>query len=145
MDESFAQWKWTHAYVENVASAIVLAATDERSIDRIYNVGENDTPTIHEFTKSIGEQIEWRGEIIVLPKDRLPTSYHFPLNTLQQLVADTSLIRAELNYHEKVSWIEGLKRTIPWEVEHLPINTNPKYQNIDYHEEDAQIMKMGIC
>src|SRR5205809_189804 len=39
------RWRWTHGYVEDVAAAIALAATDARAAGRTYNVGERDTPT----------------------------------------------------------------------------------------------------
>ena len=42
------QWRWTHGYVENVAAAVVLAATHPAASGRIYNVGEASTPTVAE-------------------------------------------------------------------------------------------------
>ena len=42
------QWRWTHGYVENVAAAIVLAASHPAAVGRIYNVGEEHTPTMAE-------------------------------------------------------------------------------------------------
>ena len=53
LDEAEARWKWTHGYVENVADAIVLAATDERAAGRIYNVGEPFTFTMAEWVEKI--------------------------------------------------------------------------------------------
>src|SRR5579863_6781979 len=41
-------WHWTHGYVENVAAGIVLAAASERAAGGIYNLGEEETPTIVE-------------------------------------------------------------------------------------------------
>ncbi len=40
LGEGMANWRWTHGYVEDVASAIALAVTDERDAGRVYNVGE---------------------------------------------------------------------------------------------------------
>lgn len=42
------QWRWTHGFVENVASAIVLAAVNPKAAGRIFNVGEQNTPTVAE-------------------------------------------------------------------------------------------------
>jgi len=41
--ESFAQWRWTHGYIEDIAEAIATAAIYERSAGRIYNVRGGDT------------------------------------------------------------------------------------------------------
>src|SRR5579872_4381321 len=38
-----AGWRWTHGYVENVAAAIAVAATDPRTAGSIYNIGEHET------------------------------------------------------------------------------------------------------
>ncbi len=42
IDQRIAGWRWTRAYVENVAAAIVLAVTDERAANRTYNVGDTE-------------------------------------------------------------------------------------------------------
>src|SRR5262249_12006611 len=41
------QWRWTHAYVQNVADAIVVAALHPAAAG-IYNVGEEMAPTVAE-------------------------------------------------------------------------------------------------
>ena len=45
LGEGMASWRWTHGYVEDMASAIALAVTDERAAERVYNVGEQDPPS----------------------------------------------------------------------------------------------------
>jgi nucleoside-diphosphate-sugar epimerase len=91
-------WRWTHGYVENVAHAIVLAATDERAAGRIYNVGESYTPTVAE-------------RLAHLPSD-VPLSQDAKLNFAQDIAYDTSRIRAELGYDEPAPYQEGLRRTL---------------------------------
>jgi nucleoside-diphosphate-sugar epimerase len=143
MDESFAQWRWTHAYVENVAFAITLAVVDNRSSGKIYNVGDPITLSMHELVKEIGEKINWHGEIILLPKNVLPELLRFPLDTKQQLVTDSKLIRQELNFHEIVSWEEGLHRTIEWEIKNMDVDIDPKYQNFNYQQEDDFLKQLN--
>ena len=46
-------WRWTHGYVENVAEAVVLAAIHPGAHRRIYNVGEEYTPTVEERLRSL--------------------------------------------------------------------------------------------
>ncbi|CAH1216404.1 hypothetical protein PAECIP111893_04115 [Paenibacillus plantiphilus] len=145
LDEAFAQWRWTHAYVENAALAIVLAVVDSRSAGRIYNVGEPEAPLMIDFVQKIGEQLGWQGDIVRVPKSDLPEQLQFPLNTSQQLIVDSSRIREELGYKESVSWEEGLSKTIQWEVEHLPAAIDRKYRmKLDYEKEDEFLQSIGI-
>lgn len=94
-------WRWTHGFVENVAAAITLAATHPRAAGRVYNVGEQYTPTIAE-------------RLVRLPPSTLgpdpERDSHFDF--AHDLAYDTSRIRSELNYREIVSDEEGLLRTV---------------------------------
>jgi nucleoside-diphosphate-sugar epimerase len=79
-------WRWTHGYVENVAAAIVLAATHPKATGRVYNVGELQTPTIAE-------------RLCTLPVSQAePQENAFDFR--HDLAYDTSLIRAELGFRE---------------------------------------------
>lgn len=72
LGEGMASWRWTHGYVEDVAAAITLAVVDERAAGRIYNVGEPAPLTWAEWVREIGRVVGWNGEIVPMPKDRLP-------------------------------------------------------------------------
>ena len=102
LDEAEAQWKWTHGYVENVAAAIALAATEERVAGRIYNVGEPFTFTMAEWISKIGEAAGWQGKIVTIPQGRLPKPLRWDINAEQHIVVDTSRIRQELGYKERI-------------------------------------------
>jgi len=92
-------WRWTHGYVENVAEAIALAATHPAAVRRIYNVGEEYTPTVEERLKSLP------------PSDLAPDDrQHFA--DLQNIAYDTTRIRSELGYREPVAYEGGLYRTL---------------------------------
>jgi nucleoside-diphosphate-sugar epimerase len=93
------QWRWTHGYVENVAAAIVLAAGHPAASGRVYNVGEASTPTV-------GDRLAW------LPPSSIPANESAKFNLAQDIVYDTTRIRAELGYAEHVSYEEGLRRTL---------------------------------
>jgi nucleoside-diphosphate-sugar epimerase len=93
------QWRWTHGYVENVAAAIVLAATHPAAGGQIYNVGEEHTPTVGDRLKD-------------LPPSSIASATSMLANFEQDLVYDTSRIRDELGYREPVSYNEGLRRTL---------------------------------
>lgn len=52
LDEALANWDWTRGYVENIAAAIALVVTDERSTGCIYNVGEGEVLTMEDVILS---------------------------------------------------------------------------------------------
>ena len=112
-----AQWRWSHGYVEDVATASVLAATNERAIGRIYNVGNPDAPTTAETIEELGRVTGWRGRVVsVAPGEisgekRSPHPHDFS----HHMVIDTSRIRNELSYREIVGREKGLRRTVEWE------------------------------
>jgi nucleoside-diphosphate-sugar epimerase len=92
-------WRWTHGFVENVAAAVVLAATHSAAGGRVYNVGEAYTPTI-------AERLAWLPQTIIEPD--LSSDFDFR----QDMAYDTSRIRTELGYRELVPEEEGFLRTL---------------------------------
>jgi nucleoside-diphosphate-sugar epimerase len=133
--EGTSQWKAPRGYVENVAEAIAIAATDDRATGRIYNVGETPAFTELEWARKIAAAANWSGEFIVLPDERAPKHLVPPGNFAQHWETDTSRIRRELGYREPVSIEEGIPRTVEWNLAHLP-ETFPMHP-IDYAAEDS--------
>jgi nucleoside-diphosphate-sugar epimerase len=140
LEQDEAQWRWTHGYVENVADAVVLAVTDGRAADRIYNVGEKDTLTRADWVKKIGQVVGWHGEVLAIPKDELPEHLKTPTGYEHDLVVDTTRIREELGYKERVSREEALQKTVDWEHANPPTEIDPK--QFDYAAEDAVIERL---
>jgi nucleoside-diphosphate-sugar epimerase len=137
LEQDEAQWRWTRGYVGNVADAVALAVTDERAANRIYNVGEENAPTVAEWVKAIGQAVGWHGDVLAIPKDNLP-EHMKPLTGYEHdLAVDTKRIREELGYQEKVSKEEALLKTIDWERANPPTEIGPK--QFDYAAEDAVI------
>ena len=87
------QWRWTHGHVDNVAAAIVLAATQPQA-HGIYNVGEAETPTM--------------GERLARLPPRTATQQPPPFDYRQSIVTDSSRIRRELGYRELVDEREAM-------------------------------------
>jgi len=137
LEEAQAAWRWTHAYIENVAHAIALAVVDDRAAGRIYNVGEPETPTIAERVRRIGDLAGWSGEVVALKSDRLPSHLRAPYQPGQHLVMDTSRLRAELGFAEICSTDEGLRRTIEWERSEQSPTNDPG--PAEYAAEDAAL------
>lgn len=140
LGEDEARWRWTHGYVENVADAVALAATDERAVNRIFNVGEEDAPTRAEWVRSIGQAAGWDGEVIAVPEDSLPEHLKSPTGYEHDLAVDTSRIRKELGYEERVRRDDALLKAITWERENPPTEVDPK--QFDYAAEDAALEKL---
>lgn len=141
LEYTFALWRWTRGYVENVAAAIALAATDERASGRIYNLGDAGALPYADWVRAIGREAGWTGEVVVLPEGRLPSQLRPPPGDYEQhLIADTSRIREELGFVEPVPPDEALRRTIAWERSHR-LDGNPKHFN--YAAEDAVLAEIG--
>jgi nucleoside-diphosphate-sugar epimerase len=139
LEENEAKWRWTHGYVENVADAIVLTIIDERAANKIYNIGEEEALTRAEWIKLIGQIAGWNGEIIAMPKDRLPEHLKSPTGYEYDLYVDTTRIRKELGYKERVSRKDALAKTIAWERANPPAEID--LSKFDYRKEDAAVKR----
>jgi len=100
MSDPQSHWRWTRGYVENVADAIALAAMDERAAGKTYNVGESDAPTEFDWVEWLG------GRVNIVKESPLPFVWRYDLAT------DTSAIRRDLGYFERVTREEAIARTI---------------------------------
>jgi nucleoside-diphosphate-sugar epimerase len=132
--ESMAAWRGCRGYVENVASAVVLATTSEAAVGRIYNVAERNTPTELEWAHSVANVVGWTGKFVVMQDDRAPVHLRSPANLTQHWVADSSRIREELDYNEPVSSDVGLARTVEWTKANQNVSGN--MYSFDYAAED---------
>lgn len=137
LPENVEAWPWTRGYVENIADAVALAVTDERAAGRVYNVGEPDALTEADWARAIGEAAGWLGEIASVPPERLPEALRFDVDTAQAWVTDSSRIRRELGYTERIPRDEALRRTVTWERAHPPAELDPA--RFDYAAEDAAL------
>jgi nucleoside-diphosphate-sugar epimerase len=92
-------WRWTHGFVENVAAAVILAAVSDRSAGRIYNVGEEHTPTT-------AERLAW------MPASSIEATSNRHFNHAQDIAYDTNRIRRELGYREVLPEREAILQTL---------------------------------
>src|ERR1700674_4991699 len=135
--EGLAAWHSPRGYVENVAAAIALAATDDRAARRIYNVCEEPSFSELEWARKIASAMRWDGDFVVLPTERTPRHLLKPGNTAQHWTASSTRIRQELGYEEAVTIEEAIPRTIRWERENPPAAT--LLAQFDYAAEDAAV------
>ena len=135
--ETLATWRSPRGYVENVAAAIALAATDDRAAQRIYNVCEEPSFSELEWARKIASEMRWEGEFVVLPVERTPRHLLKPGNAAQHWTASSARIRRELEYEEPIAIEEAIRQTIRWERENPP--TSAFLAQFDYAAEDAAV------
>src|SRR5262249_27038435 len=124
-------------YVEDVAAAVALAATDGRAVGRTYNVGEAEALTEAEWVLRIGRAAEWAGRVVTLPEARLPGHLRTAYDWAHDLVGDSGKLRRELGYREPTPPDEAMARTVAWERTHPPDGVDPS--RFDYAAEDAAL------
>jgi hypothetical protein len=93
-------------YVVNIAHAIAMAATSER-LAGTYNICDEPSLLELEWQGRIVQQTNWYGEVVVLPKERMPEHLLQAGNAGQHFVASSTRIRAEL---DTGTWYDGTKR-----------------------------------
>jgi nucleoside-diphosphate-sugar epimerase len=135
--ETLAAWRSPRGYVENVAAAIALAATDDRAAQRIYNVCEEPSFSELEWGRKIAAAMPWDGDFVVLPTESTPRHLLQPGNVAQHWTASSTRIRQELGYQEPVAIEEAIRRTIRWELENPPADA--LLAQFDYAAEDAAV------
>lgn len=136
LQQGIAQWHAPRGYVEDVAAAIALAATDERAVGRTYNVAEPISYSEEEWARKIAAQVGWEGDILVLPKEMMPVHLQLGYRSEQDWSVCSDRIRRELGYSEPVPEKVAFERTIAWERE------NPSEvfrQPFDYDAEDRAL------
>lgn len=134
--EPLAAWHSPRGYVENVAAAIALAATDDRAARRIYNVCEEPSFSELEWSRKIASATRWEGEFVTLPVERTPPHLMRLGNAAQHWTASSTRIRRELGYKEPVAIDEAIQRTIRWELANPPDDVLAQF---DYAAEDAAV------
>jgi nucleoside-diphosphate-sugar epimerase len=135
--ETLAAWRSPRGYIENIAAAIALAATDDRALRRIYNVCEEPSFSELDWARKIAAEMAWDGEFIVLPVDRTPRHLLRPGNAAQHWTASSARIRHELGYAEPVSIDEAIRRTVLWQRENS--TDIPFLAQFDYVAEDKAL------
>jgi nucleoside-diphosphate-sugar epimerase len=141
LGEAQCEWRWTRGYVENIAAAIAKAVTDERAAWRIYNVGEPEALSEAEWVRTIGKVVGWDGEVVAMPEGMLPAHLAAPYDWRQHLAAETSRIRTELGYEEKIQREEALQRAVEWELANPMVEIDAK--RFDYAAEDLALSRFS--
>lgn len=118
LDEVHAHWKSTYGYVDNMARALQMAIESEAASGKIYNAADG-VFTWLEMGKMVKAALAWPGEFVIAPGDKLPEDLRFGM-TPQDLAVRAERIRADLGYEPLIDFEKGLRRTVAWDLEHLP-------------------------
>lgn len=101
-------------YIDDAVEGTVLAM--EKGGNReIYHIGTQEEITIEDLIRYTGELMNYDGEYEYAPT--------YP-GSVARRCPDISKAKRELGYEPKVSWKDGLKRTINWYVDYLSNNTD---------------------
>ncbi len=96
-------------YIDDAVNGTVLAM-EKGGNGEIYHIGDMDEITIEELIRYTGEQMGFDGEYEYAPT--------YP-GSVARRCPDITKARKELGYEPKVSWKEGLNKTIAWYNEYL--------------------------
>jgi nucleoside-diphosphate-sugar epimerase len=105
LSKAKATWIWTRSYVENIAFAIYLAATQNPFMKGVFNLGDIDV-TEYDLLLKLKELSGWNGEILI--NDTMEDPYNYK----QNIQLDSTRFRILSGYHPPVSYEQSLSRTI---------------------------------
>ena len=106
-------WRWTHADVRDVGRAITLAAEAPAEGFWIYNVGEEEPPTMREWTdriaQAVGVALSWAAA-----REEPPEPFGYLGTKRHDFVVSSERIRRELGYREVTRPAERLSGLVSW-------------------------------
>ncbi|MFN0026156.1 MAG: epimerase [Acidimicrobiales bacterium] len=133
------------AFVENAAHAVMLAVEQiDASAGRSYNVTDDYVLSLAQVAEIIMDEVGHQMELVSIP-DGIARSARSMVqhDSAHHRLVDASLIRQELGYRDLVDPIDGLRRTIRWQLEHVapdPSAVETLLEDpFDYGAEDAMV------
>lgn len=119
IDQRAARWPNSYGYIDDIAEAMVLAATSPKAAGRTYNVGQDFVRTPIEWLLTFAVILGKRIEVVEVPPDErgLQADRADASDLRYPLTLDTSRIRKELGFSEIVPEREALLATIDAETE----------------------------
>ncbi len=109
-------------YAENIAHAILLAVDNPKiSKGKIYNVADDEVLSLRQVAHIIAQHMNVELEIINIPWELTTLANPLMMQPLSShRMQDTSAIRHELGYSDKVKPAEALARTVDWLIANPP-------------------------
>lgn len=95
-------------YVEDVLDGLVIAATQENAIGKVYNLGAPTPLSLEETAKIMCQEIEGSNyKLVAFPEDRKAID-------VGDFVCDYSAFRNEFEWKPKVNFEEGIHRSLAY-------------------------------
>lgn len=142
----------TRGYAANLAHAVLLAVDQpEISAGQIYNCGDEQVLTLHQWVEIITHTLAYQWDIICMPATvAQPAQPLIPLaQTWHHWMMDLSKIRRELGYRDLVPIAEALPQVVRWYVEHQPERGGAIEKNLqdpfNYQAEDQLVTIYKTC
>ncbi len=102
-------------YVEDALDALLLAATEENAVGKVYNLGASDPLSLEDTAKIMCQEIEGSDyQMIPFPEDRKAID-------VGDFICDYSAFSDQFGWEPKVSFEDGIQRSINYfkkEIEH---------------------------
>jgi nucleoside-diphosphate-sugar epimerase len=102
-------------YVEDVLDALLIAATEKNAIGKVFNLGAPDPISLENTAKIMCQKIEGGDyQMIPFPEDRKAID-------VGDFICDYSVFRDQFGWEPKVSFKEGIQRSLEYfrkEIEH---------------------------
>lgn len=99
-------------YIDNVvqANSLALFITEKKTLNQIYNTACGESTTLNEIIENLNTISEKTIKPIYLPQRK---------GDVLKSLADISKISANLKYHPKIMFSEGIRRTYKWYIENF--------------------------
>ncbi len=112
----------TIGYAANLAHAVLLSVDQaEVSAGQIYNCGDEQVFTLHQWVEIIAKAMNYQLEIISLPDEvAFPARPMVLQSSLHHRVMDLSKIKRDLGYKDLIPTEEALAKTVQWYLENPP-------------------------
>jgi nucleoside-diphosphate-sugar epimerase len=128
------------AFVENATHAVLLGIDHiDASAGQIYNVGDDTQLSLTQIAEIVADELGHTWDMVSIPWDQAPSTGPWMHNhSSHHRLLSTEKIRAELQYRDQVSAEEGLRRTVQWQVDHLPGDEAVAHILQDPYDYDAE-------
>ena len=137
LEDGQARWRWSRGYVENIAAGIARAAEAEAIGNQVFNLAEVQARPELAWVQALARLAGWHGEVVTLPKNRMPAHLKQGLDWRFHLDMETQRVRAALGSFDVVTPDDALRRTVDWERAHPPETIDAAA--FDYEAEDAAL------
>lgn len=116
LGKTHAAWSTTRGFVENMGVAVATIATNPAATGQTYNVADTTALGEEAWARDVAVAAGASADAVkVLADADVPAALRFPGDARHDLNIDTSKIRKDLGYKDRIGLMDGLKRTVAWE------------------------------